>query len=587
MSEVGKFSVIDPRIVQQKPTYAVEKGALSLTNVPQQAISATSSQQGYNIQVPSENVFVDRAVDWESEVCLVVTGAAAGGTAPVSGAVLSPGVDSALAAFPLHQLVSTMSATINDTTVTVNTSDVLPQVLRLVDMKKTRMQRTCATMLDKFQASVSPADISSSQLAGYSQAYDSCCVPNGSWGWAFLATDGGNVIPNGGTFVTGGVTYTVTGADGQGYGGYLQFTSGSASGVPQWFLKFRSVEKLVLPPFIFGDQYELTTGLFGVQNMQLTMNIAGGQSRCLRVVAGSSLATALGATGEIKLSATSPWGSGRPRIQVQFLTPSLDVPLPPKSIVPYMEFPRFISTPTITSTWSAQSVSSSLQSQTITLPNIPDFLYIYAKPATYAGPTVSDFVFPCTSISVNFDNFSGLLSSHTQEELYKMSVNNGLEQDWLSWSGRAVAAGATTLGFANTVGGGLLLRPSRDIVLQAGQAPSLVGNFTFQFNATFFNNTSATVSSVNLYVIAISSGFFETIKGSSRIIKGVLTEQDILSAPSVAETVTDSSLRRLVGGAEQKTERKTSSSAMAGGRATGMSGSYSGRHQRGGMGAYC
>ena len=32
-------------------------------------------------------------------------------------------------------------------------------------------------------------------------------------------------------------------------------------------------------------------------------------------------------------------------------------------------------------------------------------------------------------------------------------------------------------------------------------------------------------------MIAINSGFLETIKGSSRILKGVLTEQDILSAP--------------------------------------------------------
>lgn len=39
---------------------------------------------------------------------------------------------------------------------------------------------------------------------------------------------------------------------------------------------------------------------------------------------------------------------------------------------------------------------------------------------------------------------------------------------------------------------------------------------------------------VNIYVVPISSGFFETIKGSSRIIKGVLTEQDILGAPARA-----------------------------------------------------
>ena len=57
MSDVSKYSVVDPRIVQSKPQYAVEKGALSLTNVPSVAIASSTSQQAFNIQVPSENVF--------------------------------------------------------------------------------------------------------------------------------------------------------------------------------------------------------------------------------------------------------------------------------------------------------------------------------------------------------------------------------------------------------------------------------------------------------------------------------------------------------------------------------------------------
>ena len=51
-SEVAKYSVFDPRIVQTKPKYAVEKGALSLTNVNFQAQTADSSSVQFNIQVP-------------------------------------------------------------------------------------------------------------------------------------------------------------------------------------------------------------------------------------------------------------------------------------------------------------------------------------------------------------------------------------------------------------------------------------------------------------------------------------------------------------------------------------------------------
>jgi hypothetical protein len=50
-----------------------------------------------------------------------------------------------------------------------------------------------------------------------------------------------------------------------------------------------------------------------------------------------------------------------------------------------------------------------------------------------------------------------------------------------------------------------------------------------------------------LYVITANSGFFESIRGSSRIIKGVLSEQDIISAP-MAACQTRSGLSRMVGG---------------------------------------
>jgi hypothetical protein len=125
--------------------------------------------------------------------------------------------------------------------------------------------------------------------------------------------------------------------------------------------------------------------------------------------------------------------------------------------------------------------------------------------------------------------------------------------DWNTWQGfgqGTIPAGVTaddTKVVQQLAGGGLLLRPSRDICLQAGQSPSLVGNFTFQFQATVYNPSSTAVQPY-IYVLAISSGFFETIKGSSRIIKGVLTEQDILSAPSIAPVTSDKSLGRLVGG---------------------------------------
>jgi hypothetical protein len=94
-------------------------------------------------------------------------------------------------------------------------------------------------------------------------------------------------------------------------------------------------------------------------------------------------------------------------------------------------------------------------------------------------------------------------------------------------------------------GGMLVLKPGRDIVLQAGQASGLVGNFVLQFNLQV-ENTTANTFPCQIYVVTANSGFFETIKGSSRVIKGVLTEQDIISAP-IAPVGTHGQVKRMVG----------------------------------------
>jgi hypothetical protein len=208
-----------------------------------------------------------------------------------------------------------------------------------------------------------------------------------------------------------------------------------------------------------------------------------------------------------------------------------------------MEFPRYISPLNSALTAGANTISS----QTITLSSLADLLVIYVKPQQYASSYDCDWSLPVRKISVNFDNISGMLSNHSQYELYKMSVFNGLEMDFGQWSGKAWVKDASVYspGYGQTalVGGPLVLRPGRDFALSTGMAPGLVGNFTLQFDITVDNSTGGSPA-VSVYTMVVNSGFFETMKGSSRILKGVVTEQDILGAP-VAQV--ESSMERLVG----------------------------------------
>ena len=655
-ADIQKEAVFDDRIVQSRPRYAVEKGALSLTNAPFNAIASTASQMTFNVYVPSENVFVDRALRWSAEgrfamnvvnvggasgtstsACVWDTGlgyvAPALGSYPIDAeVVIAPGRDFSLQPFPLNYLCQTLTATINDTTSVINSQDVLMEVMRLTDYKCNTKQRTCPTKMDKYQANyLGMANLGAinAPTNGYGESMNIDEVPNGAFPGFYFCKPSGQRVAQVGVDSYAPPSYAV--------GNGLPITQWFWNGMPvssaqvaynattpvvivpqtkaQLYWSFASTELLTLSPFVFANDQEHDTGLFGINNIQLIMNFKSGVAlnRILKTQYSPipNSASFLGAdaitTGDcanhpqivassliFNNSASAQWSN--PVMNCQFLTPSLDVPLPPKSVVPYMEFPRYITQNQNGSLAPAgqQGSVGQLQSQTITLPQIPDLLIVYVK-ATQTGtnpdpqdPSYGDGYLPLASVlntngsiknplSINFDNFSGLLSSHTTEELYQMSVENGLDMDYPTWSGSphssyggsAIAqtgAGSVPIGTAvgagtpllaqyppvkngqqvPSVGGFLVLKPSKDITLQSGQAPSLVGNFTLQFNLSVVNTYPFSVQPT-LYVITANSGFFESIRGSSRIIKGVLSEQDIISAP-VSSAQTHDGLKRLVGG---------------------------------------
>jgi hypothetical protein len=549
MSDIEKVAVFDERIVQSRPVFAVEKGAVSLTNVPFSAIAQNAGQQTFQIQCPSENVYVDRAVEWTSTCYLQFVVTKAGGVGTDLAVLAS---DVALSAFPLHTLVQTMSATINDTTVTMNTSDVLREVLRLTDSQKNRTQRTCPTYPDVYQNYNDAFGTISNPLGGYAETSSPAEVKNGAYyNVEFVKPDGSTLD------ATGYASPLGTAAEVKGDASKAEVKVANTATAKEYvlYLKFTSTEKLVLSPFVFSDVHSGDTGLFGIQNIQLIMNMSkpsftGLNGRVLRVQ--QSFGSAAAYSG---LDYYTPTGTGFTSpfngsvVNVQFLTPSLDLPLPPRSIVPYMEFPRYVTSVALSETLTTGKSASGVMSQTITLPSIPDLLIIYAKPQSYAV-TEADWYLPITKLSVNFDNFSGLLSSHSASELYQMSVANGLVMDYNQWIGQCVNGSTNATGKVPLTGGFLVLKPSKDITLQSGQAPSLVGNFTFQFNCSVVNNTSNSLSNINLWVITANSGFFESVKGSSRIVKGVLDERSIIAAPPA--DVGRSSIDRMVGGAKMK-----------------------------------
>jgi hypothetical protein len=129
----------------------------------------------------------------------------------------------------------------------------------------------------------------------------------------------GAVLSGDGTYVFGGVTYSYTDgvpviiANPAGAGNLLTYPI---------FLKFRSTEKVVLSPFIFSEQHEYETGLYGLSNIQLLCNISNAQ-RVIRSTTGGGRTISA-----IQFNAQKSSAFEDARLDCIFLTPPLSLSLP-------------------------------------------------------------------------------------------------------------------------------------------------------------------------------------------------------------------------------------------------------------------
>jgi hypothetical protein len=192
-------------------------------------------------------------------------------------------------------------------------------------------------------------------------------------------------------------------------------------------------------------------------------------------------------------------------------------------------------------------------------------IMLYVKPAT-KGPSQLDTYIPISKIQVTFDNFSNLCSGFQQFNLYESAVAAGMPMDWHQWRGYTQAAypslaritGNNTAiteaqtfkqtGATQLSGGPILLRMGHDITLSPGLAPGCLGNYSIQCDITcsnpygYFDSIRQTTTTL----IAINTGFFETVRGQSAIRKTILNSADV-EAATPEGGVTKTQLNRMVG----------------------------------------
>ena len=504
-ADFTKVLVKDDRIANLTDSlnYAVIKGGANITSASYTAQSATNSSHTYSVQVPSEQTVIGREVMWSSTVQFKITGTPAN-----TEYLVDYGNTEAFAPFPLNQMVETLSSTINNNTVSMNVKDMIAPLLRLHDQRElNRYNGLTPTMVDTYKHYDDANGKTNNPLGNYGNATDNDNLPRGSFQ---IESISGN-------------------------------TSGDGTTAKTVYLTVKFTEPLLSSPWLFANPSENNQGMYGIQNLSFQMNL---DQSCKRVWRTSR------AIADLNVSVNS-WSDSK--LTFTYLTPHPSDLLPSRNVCPYYNMERFIYNQYNTINFGA---TATLQSPTLQLNSIPDKIYLVVrKRMTTQSYNDTDSFLAIQGISINFNNSSGLGSSFTQQDLFKITAKNGVNQSWQEFSGKANGAmSGGNLTQIPTTGSVLCLAFGTDIQLNEDYlAQGSLGSYQLSIKVDIQNqNVDAGTGNVNNYIpelmiITQTSGVMVLEKGTCSTFLGLLTKGDVLDASTQAPS-SISGVKRLVGG---------------------------------------
>jgi hypothetical protein len=413
--------VYDARLkdISDKLDFAVRKGGADVTWQKFRANSQSSSSMNFSVTPPSESVVVDRRMFIKSKVRFDID---ISGGVPAGTSVFDYGLNQGFQSFPLNRLFDTVTLSVNNVSASVNQSNVLPALLRMIDQRTLQeYEGLTPTFLDNygqkdFTDAVAAANnnpIGGSQVAGY----DSLLQPRGAHPITFIA-----LTNNGVRRLAGDVLIDAA-----------FFQSANVAHAFKIELEAEFTEPLFVSPMLFASPKFNHSGYLGINNFQLVMNI---DSSMKRFWSGKTPVTNAPLVVDDRYKLTLVSDAGGPfqdaELLLNFITAPMPLVLPPKISLPYSSYTSYITS-------SGALVAGASDPRTISsiqLEVVPDKLFIYARRKLSNQRFVDADTFASISrVSVTFGNKSGLLSNANQQQLYKLSRKNGSKVDWYGFQG--------------------------------------------------------------------------------------------------------------------------------------------------------
>lgn len=525
MSDFQTYLVKDNRLnVKSMLNYEVFKGGQNVTYSEIRSTSASDSQHVFNVIVPSQNTLIDRNVRWEASIAfqftLTSTSVAAGVyERPVWGQTMG------IQPFPLNQLCTTMTATINNNSVSIQSRDIVMFLLKMFTREELNsFQNTTPCMPDNYMKYEPSRNKSSNVLAGLENMTLDDLMPRGAFRLDYLNSFSANPSEAN--------RFNI-----------VDLTNGSVTS-QTIYGQISVSEPLLLSPFLYNQYAKHGQAIYGVNNMNLTMNM-GDASQLLKFPTYENQGT--DATANTIVSNIQVSYKDRASLRLQYLTPHASDMLNDRNIVPYYTLNRFnyscqavaaARSSTVGNATLRVPVAGQVVSNVVNLNQIPDRFLIgvrataqfYKKPK---GCQFSQFFMPITKFNCIWNNNAGLFASASQRQLWKLSVDNGLRQSWTEWSGIGMSAGAeppvgSGVDQDSLLGGFLVICPGKDLqIIEDWYAPGSIGQFNFQCTVDFVNTSDIDFADgdLELIVIPMMSGMFVLEKGTSAVYTAILGKE--------------------------------------------------------------
>ena len=545
MPSFKTYKILDPVIadITSDTDYGVISGCANKTFVATTANSRGNSSLSFVCNIPSQNTLVDRQVLLQVPVQFRVQY-----KVPTAGQVceFSYGQNDSFQAFPIASIMTSLQATINNTTVSNEINYSLPALLKVNPLDEVMCYNNMSPCYpDRHYYKYKDANqATNNPLAGLKNGgYNTDCG-NGRGSFPVSIT---RVVYN-----AGGVAYPVQPVDS---------VAVADNDLFEFTVSAIVTEPLFCSPFIWSGLHDGQSMAFlGINTIGLNINIDTSYRRLWSTMsdpygvgAGQYFGIQPGTRANPEFFAGTNYGSvtlkaSFPSLLLNYMTSQPSQVLDVRNVIPYMSMESKI---TISAPAIASGSAVTISSNTFTLNQIPDQILIFAQ-KKWSSKTASDSnsFLAIKSLNANFNNQAGLLSSASPENLWRMSQKNASNQGWLEFVGQAHGVLAGSLGAGGpipTTGSMMVVNPALDLSLPDFLSAGSLGQFQFQVEVGVYNQGANLVAGdVELVCLFVNSGILQTEMGMSSLYTGLLDKTLVLETKDASEGIKYSN--RVIGG---------------------------------------